>query len=60
MMLPEHGPGIIVKLKLLSCKKNSSLLDASFHMSVNQNDNHHGGPISLGIFMKAVDANLFS
>ena len=58
MMLPEHGPGIIVKLKLLSCKKNSSLLDASFHMSVNQNDNHHGGPISLGIFMKAVDANL--
>ena len=59
MMLPERGPGIIVKLKLLSCKKNSSLLDASFHMSVNQNDNHHGGPISLGIFMKAVDANLF-
>ena len=58
MMLPKHGPGIIVKLKLLSCKKNSSLLDASFHMSVNQNDNHHGGPISLGIFMKAVDANL--
>ena len=58
MMLPEHGPGIIVKLKLLSCKKNSSLLDASFHMSVNQNDNHHG-PISLEIFMKAVDANLF-
>ena len=55
MMLPEHGPGIIVKLKLLSCKKNSSLLDASFHMSVKQNDNHHGGPISLGIFMKAVD-----
>ena len=39
MMLPEHGPGNIVKLKLLSCKKNSSLLDASFHMSVNQNDN---------------------
>ena len=38
MMLPEHGPGIIVKLKLLSCKKKSSLLDASFHMSVNQND----------------------
>ena len=56
MMLPKHGPGIIVKLKLLSCKKNSSLLDVSFHMSVNQNDNHHGGPI--GIFMKAVDANL--
>ena len=50
MMLPEHGRGIIVKLKLLSCKKNSSLFDASFHMSVNQNDNHHGGPISLGIF----------
>ena len=48
-MLPEHGPGIIVKLKLLSCKKNS-LLDASFHMSVNQNDTHHGGPTSLGIF----------
>ena len=42
-MLPEHGPGITVKLKLLSCKKNSSLLQASFHMSVNQNDNHHGG-----------------
>ena len=59
MMLPKHGPGIIVKLKLLSCKKNSSLLDASFHMSVNHNDNHYGGPISLGIFMKAVDANLF-
>ena len=59
MMLPEHGPGITVKLKLLSCKKNSSLLDASFHMSVNQTDNHHGGPISLGIFMKAVDENLF-
>ena len=59
MMLPEHGPGIIVKLKLLSCKKNNSLLDASFHMSVNQNDYQHGGPISLGIFMKAVDANLF-
>ena len=59
MMLPEHGPGIIVNLKLLSCKKNSSLLDASFHMSVNQNDNHHGGPISFGIFMKAVDENLF-
>ena len=59
MMLPEHGPGIIVKLKLLSCKKNSSLLDASFHTSVNQNDSHHGGSISLGIFMKAVDANLF-
>ena len=59
MMLPEHGPGIIVKLKLLSCKKNSSLLDASFHMSANQNDNHHGGPISLGVFMKAFDANLF-
>ena len=35
-MLPEHGPGVIVELKLLSCKKNSSLLDASFHMSVNQ------------------------
>ena len=59
MMLPEHGPGIIVKLKFLCCKKNSSLLDASFYMSVNQNDNHHGGPISLGIFMKAVNANLF-
>ena len=59
MMLPEHGPGIIVKLKLLSCKKNSSLLDVSFHMSVNQNENHHGGPISLRIFTKAVDANLF-
>ena len=59
IMLPEHGPDIIVKLKLLSCKKNSSLLDASFHMSVNQIDNHHGGPISLGIFMKANDANLF-
>ena len=59
MMLPEHGPGFIVKLKLLSCKKISSLLDASFHMSVNQNDNHHSGPISLGIFMKAVDENLF-
>ena len=58
-MLPEHGPGIIVKLKLLSGKKKSSLLDASFHMSVNQNGNHHGGPISLGIFMKAVDAHLF-
>ena len=42
MMLPEHGPGIIVKLKLLSCKKINSLLDASFHISVNQNDNHHG------------------
>ena len=61
MILLEHGPGIIVKLKLhvLPCKNNGSLLDASFHMSVNQNDNHHGGPISLGIFMKAVDANLF-
>ena len=59
MMLPKHGPGIIVKRKLLFCKKNSSLLDASFHMSVNHNDYHHGGPISLGIFMKAVDANLF-
>ena len=59
MMLSEHGPGVIVELKLLSCKKNSSLLGASFHMSVNQKDNHHGGPISLGIFMKAVDANLF-
>ena len=59
MMLLEHGPGINEKLKLLPCTKNSSLLDASFHMSVNQNDNHHGGPISLGIFMKAVDANLF-
>ena len=59
MMLPEHGPGVIVKLKLLSCKKNSSLLDASFHMSINHKDNHHGGPISLGIFMKAADANLF-
>ena len=59
MMLPEHGPGIIVKLKLLPCKKSSSLLDASFHMSVNQNDNHQGGPISLGIFMKVADANLF-
>ena len=58
-MLPEHSPGIIVNFKLLSCKKNSSLLDASFNMSVNQNDNHHGGPISLGIFMKVVDANLF-
>ena len=23
-------------------------------MSVNHNDNHHGGPISLGIFMKAL------
>ena len=42
MMLHEHGPGIIVNVKLLSCKKNSSLLDVSFHMSVNQNDNHHG------------------
>ena len=50
MMLPEQGPGIIVKLELLSCKKNSSLLHASFHISVNQNDSHHGGPISLGIF----------
>ena len=30
MMLAEHGPGIIVKLKLLSCKKNSSLLDVHF------------------------------
>ena len=59
MLLPKHGPGIIVKLKLLSCKKNSSLLDVSFHMSVNHNYNHHGGPISLGIFMKAADANLF-
>ena len=70
MMLPEHGPGIIVKLKLLSCKKNSGPLDASFHtsinqndkpfhMSVNQNDNHNGGPILHGIFMKTVDANLF-
>ena len=59
MMLPEHGPGIFVNVKLLSCKKNSSLLDVSFHMSVNKNDNHHGGRISLGIFMKAVDANLF-
>ena len=58
MMLPEHGPGIIVKLKLLSCKKNSSLLAASFHMNVNRN-NHHGCLISLGIFMKADDANLF-
>ena len=39
-MLLEHGSGIIVKLKLLSCTKNSSLhvLDASFYMSVNQND----------------------
>ena len=36
-----------------------SLLDASFHMSVNQNDNHYGGPISLGFFMKAVEADLF-
>ena len=59
MMLSEHGLGIIVKLKLLCCKKNSSQLDASFHMSVNQNDNHHGGPSSLGIFMKAFDVNLF-
>ena len=59
MLLPELGPGIIVKLKLLSCKKKSSLLDASFHMSVNQNDNHHGGPILLGIFMKAVDSIFF-
>ena len=59
MMLSEHGPGIIVKLELLSCKKYSSLLDVSFHMSVNQNDNHHGGPILHGIFRKAVDANLF-
>ena len=58
MMLPEHGPGIIAKLRSLSCKKKSSLLDASFHMSVNQNDTHHDGPISLGIFMKAVDTNL--
>ena len=45
-MLLEHGPDI-VKLILLSCKKNSSLFDASFHMSVNQNDNHHGGPIHV-------------
>ena len=59
MMLPEYGPSIIVTLKLLSFKKYSSLLDAPFHMSVNQNDSHHGDPISLGIFMKAVDANLF-
>ena len=61
MMLSEHGPGVIVEqiTSKLSCKKNSSLLGASFHMSVNQKDNHHGGPISLGIFMKAVDANLF-
>ena len=31
----EHGPGIIVKIKLLPCKKNSSLLDVSFHTSAN-------------------------
>ena len=59
MMLPKHFPGIVVNLKLLSCKKNRSLLDASFHMSVNHNGNHHGGPVLLGIFMKTVDANLF-
>ena len=60
MVLPEHGRGIMAKLKLLSCKKNSSLLDASFHTRVfYQNDKHHGGPISLGIFMRTVDANLF-
>ena len=58
-MLLEHGPDIIVKLKLLSCKKNSSLFDASFHMSVNRNDSHHGGPISHGIFMKAVEEDLY-
>ena len=44
------GPGIIVKIKLLPCKKNSSLLDVSFHTSVNQNDNHHGCPISHGVY----------
>ena len=73
MMLPEHGPGIIVKLKFLSCKKNSRcvisyeqrriklliIIIYVLDMSVNQNDNYHDGPISLGTFMKAVDANLF-
>ena len=47
---------LIVKLNL--ARKKSSLLDASFHMSVNHNDNHHGGPTLHGNFRKAADANV--
>ena len=58
MMLPEHGPGIIVKLKLLSCKKNSSLLDASFHMSVNGSRGHPRGRFGRKSLPKLADFSL--